>query len=160
MARYAIAIVLLCLPLASATAQGDEGPPRWAANIARKQQVIMRGLPKPYSSLRDSSPDTTAKLRRGAYVFERHCSSCHGWNGEGAGPEAFALVPAPADLEWLAGSPKAKADPYMYWAVAEGGDRFESDMPAFKGTLQRNDIWSVVAYIRAGLPRRASEEVR
>jgi mono/diheme cytochrome c family protein len=155
MTRYVIAISLLCLPLAAATAQDEEGPPRWAANIARKQQVLMHGLPKPYDSLRDASPDSTIKLRRGAYLFERHCSSCHGSNGGGAGPDAFALVPAPADLEWLAGMPKSKADPYTYWAIAEGGDRFQSDMPAFKNTLRRNDIWSVVAYIRAGLPRRA-----
>ena len=113
----------------------------------------MHGLPKSYSSLRDPMRDTSSKFRRGAYVFEQHCSSCHGWNGQGGGPEAFALVPAPADLEWLRATPKAKADPYMYWVIAEGGRDFESEMPAFKGRLPRNDIWSVVAYIRAGLPR-------
>ena len=153
MSRSVFAIALLCLPLAAATAQGDEGPPRWAANMARKQQVIMHGLPEAYSSLRDPLPDTRAKVRRGAYVFQQHCSSCHGWNGQGSGPEAFALVPAPADLEWLRGAPKAKADPYTYWAIADGGRQFESEMPAFKDKLARNDIWSVVAYIRAGLPR-------
>lgn len=153
MNRYVFAIALMCLPPASATAQGDEGPPRWAANIARKQQVIMYGLPKAYSSVLDPLPDTSDKLRRGAYVFEQHCSSCHGWNGQGAGPEAFALVPAPADLEWLRGTPKAQADPYTYWAIAEGGGQFESEMPAFKGKLPPNDVWSVIAYIRAGLPR-------
>jgi mono/diheme cytochrome c family protein len=118
MSRYLFAIALLCMPLAAATAQGDEGPPRWAANLARKQQVIMHGLPRTYGSLRDPMPDTSAKLRRGAYVFEQRCSSCHGWNGHGAGPEAFALIPAPADLEWLHAAPKAKADPYMYWVIA------------------------------------------
>lgn len=158
MKGYAFAVMLLCLPLAAATAQGGESLPRWAANIARKQQVVMQGVPRPYNSLRDTSPDTSVKLRRGAYVFETHCSSCHGWNGQGSGPEAFGLVPAPADLEWLAGTPKTKADPYVYWAIAEGGDQFQSDMPAFKNTLQRKDIWSVVAYIRAGLPRRMPSE--
>ena len=153
MSRYLVAIALLSMPLAGATAQGDEGPPRWAANLARKQQVIMHGLPKAYGALRDPMPDTSAKLRRGAYIFEQRCSSCHGWNGHGAGPEAFALVPAPADLEWLRAAPKAKAEPYMYWVIAEGGRDFESEMPAFKGSLPRNDIWSVAAYIRAGLPR-------
>jgi len=28
-------------------------------------------------------------------------------------------------------------------------------MPAFKGRLAKRDIWAVVAYIRAGLPRRS-----
>lgn len=151
---YGIVFAAIAVPLAAAAAQSDEGPPRWAANIARKQQVIMHGLPPAYAAIHDPSPDTDVKLRRGAAVFERHCSSCHGWNGQGAGPEAFALVPAPADLEWLARTPKNKANPYMYWTIAEGGREFESDMPAFKTTLPRKDIWAVIAYVRAGLPRK------
>jgi len=47
----------------------------------------------------------------------------------------------------------------MYWTIAEGGQWLGSDMPSFKGTLSRNDIWSVIAYIRAGLgTRRASSD--
>jgi len=64
-------------------------------------------------------------------------------------------VPAPADLEWLARTPKGRADPYIYWTVAEGGREFESDMPAFKRRLAKRDIWALVAYIRAGLPHRS-----
>ena len=63
------------------------------------------------------------------------------------------MVPAPADLEWLRNTPKARADPYMYWTISEGGREFESEMPAFKGKLSKNEIWSVISYIRAGLPR-------
>jgi mono/diheme cytochrome c family protein len=154
MIRRFVAIVLSALPLAAASAQSDEGPPRWAANIARKQQVIMHGLPPAYAAVRDPLPESSAKLRRGAFVFEKNCSSCHGWNGQGTGPEAFAMVPAPADLEWLANTPKLRADRYMFWTISEGGRAFESEMPAFKGKLPKNDIWSVIAYIRAGLPRR------
>ena len=155
MIRYGFAAAMIVLPLAAAVAQSDEGPPRWAANIVRKQQVIMHGVPAPYVNLRDPRPDTEAKLRRGRTVFDRNCAACHGWSGEGTGPDAFALVPAPADLEWLAHTPKSRADPYIYWTVAEGGRAFESEMPAFKGKLSKSDIWSVVAYIRAGLPRRS-----
>ncbi|MEP7316885.1 MAG: c-type cytochrome, partial [Sphingomicrobium sp.] len=126
MIRYAMLIALAGLPIAAAAAQSDQGPPRWAANIVRKQHVIMNGIPRPYSMARDPSPDTNAKLRRGAAVFDRHCSSCHGWTGQGTGPEAFALVPAPADLEWLARTPKSRSAPYMYWTIAEGGRTFES----------------------------------
>ena len=155
MIRFALVIAALGLPLAASAAQSDEGPPRWAANSARKQFVIMNGIPAPYVAMRDPLADTAAKLRRGRTVFEQHCSSCHGWAGHGGGPEAFALVPAPADLEWLARTPKRRSDPYVYWSIAEGGQRFDSDMPAFKGRLPRNDIWAVTAYIRAGLPRRS-----
>jgi mono/diheme cytochrome c family protein len=155
MIRYLTAAALLCLPLAASAAQPDEGPPRWAANIARKQYVIMYGIPRPYAALRDRTAPVAAKLSRGAIVFDRQCSSCHGWTGQGTGPEAFALVPAPADLEWLARTPRIRSEPYMYWSIAEGGRQFESDMPAFKRTLSKSDTWAVIAYIRAGLPRKS-----
>ena len=155
MIRQAVLVGLIVFPLAALAAQSDEGPPRWAANIARKQHVIMVGLPQAYARARDPLRDTPAKFSRGAQVFDRHCASCHGSNGQGSGPEAFALVPAPADLEWLARTPKGRAGPYMYWTIAEGGGQFESDMPSFKRKLSPKDIWSVIAYVRAGMPHRS-----
>jgi mono/diheme cytochrome c family protein len=155
MIRYVLAAAIVAVPVASAVAQSDEGPPRWAANIVRKQQVIMHGVPSPYAAMHDSTPDTRAKLQRGRMVFDRNCAACHGWSGQGAGPEAFAQIPAPADLEWLARTPRSRAQPYMYWTVAEGGRAFESEMPAFEGKLAKKDIWAVIAYVRAGLPRRS-----
>ena len=41
----------------------------------------------------------------------------------------------------------------MYWSIAEGGQPFGSDMPAFKATLPRQDIWALIRYIRDGMPR-------
>jgi mono/diheme cytochrome c family protein len=155
MMRYAIAAAIIALPVAAALAQSDEGPPRWAANIVRKQQVIMHGVPRPYATMHDATADTGAKLQRGRAVFDRNCAACHGWTGQGTGPDAFAQVPAPADLEWLARTPKRRSEPYMYWTVADGGQAFESEMPAFKNKLGRKDIWAVIAYVRAGLPRRS-----
>jgi mono/diheme cytochrome c family protein len=153
MTRYVLLLAIIGLPIAAAAAQSDEGPPRWAANIVRKQHVIMHGLPPAYANAHDPLPTTDKKLRRGRMLFDAHCTPCHGWTGQGSGPEAFALVPAPADLEWLARTPKRPAEPYMYWSIAEGGRQFESDMPAFKDRLKKKDIWALIAYIRAGLPR-------
>ena len=155
MLRYVLAAAIMAVPVAAAVAQSDEGPPRWAANIVRKQQVIMHGVPQPYAAMHDPTPDTEAKLRRGRFLFDSHCTACHGWTGQGTGPEAFAQVPAPADLEWLARTPKKRSEPYMYWAVAEGGKDFESEMPTFKDRLSTKDMWAVIAYVRAGLPRRS-----
>jgi len=155
MNRYAIFTAALLLSVEGAIAQSDEGPPRWAANLVRKQQVIMHGVPRTYAAMRDPSPDTDAKLQRGSKIFDQHCAACHGWEGNGAGPEAFAQIPAPADLEWLARTPKDQAQPYVYWTIAEGGSAFESEMPAFKGKLSRREIWSVTAYLRAGMPHRS-----
>lgn len=152
MIRYTIAFVMIASTVSVAVAQSDQGPPRWAANIVRKQQVIMHGVPRPYTNMHDPQPDTDAKLRHGRLIFERNCAACHGSTGEGTGPDAFAQVPAPADLQWLARTPKNRAQPYMYWTVSEGGQSFDSQMPAFKDKLSKKDIWSVIAYVRAGLP--------
>ena len=157
MFRFVVGIAVVALPMALVAAQLDEGPPRWMANLARKQQVIMSGIPEPYAAATDESSDTPTKIRQGAAVFERHCASCHGLSGQGSGPEAFAMVPAPADLEWLARTPKNKSGPYMYWSIAEGGKPFDSEMPAYKQTLSQEDIWSVIAYVRSGFWRRESD---
>ena len=101
MIRYLTAAAILFLPLAASAAQPDEGPPRWAANIARKQHVIMAGIPRPYSAMHDPLPDTSAKLRRGAALFERHCASCHGWNGQEAGRKrSHSFRPRPTWNGW------------------------------------------------------------
>lgn len=155
MRRVSLVIAVVGLPLAAIAAPADQGQPRWMANIARKQHVIMNGVPRPYGMARDPWRDTASKLRRGRDIFDQKCASCHGWSGQGTGPDAFALVPAPADLEWLAGKPKSKADPYIYWSIAEGGRAFDSEMPAYKQTLSKRDIWSVTAYLRAGMPGRS-----
>jgi mono/diheme cytochrome c family protein len=154
MTRYAIAAALTLSAIAGAAlAQPDTGPPHWMANMSRLHQVVMNGIPRPYAAMRDPSPDTLAKLRRGAAVFDRHCAACHGVSGQGSGPDAFALVPAPADLEWLVRTPESRSESYMDWSIAEGGKSFGSEMPAFKQTLSRKDRWSVIAYIRAGFSR-------
>ena len=149
MIRYLTLAVMLAVP---SIEPPEDSLSRWKANIARHQKVVMYGVPAPYDAVRDPTPDNDEKLRRGAALFDRQCSSCHGWSGRGTGPEGFFLVPAPADLAWLAQTPREKAEPYIYWSIAEGGGAFDSEMPAYKHTLSVEDIWSVTAYLRAGMP--------
>jgi len=146
------ALLAAAFTTASFAQPEEENLSRWKANMARHQLVAMRGVPAPYAEMRDPTPDSDAKLKRGTMVFDRTCSSCHGWSGRGNGPEGFFLVPVPADLEWLTGQPKDRAEPYIYWSIAEGGTRFQSEMPAFKDKLSKEDIWALTAYLRAGMP--------
>jgi mono/diheme cytochrome c family protein len=37
-------------------------------------------------------------VKLGRETFQKYCASCHGIGGEGNGPAAFALRPAPSDL--------------------------------------------------------------
>jgi mono/diheme cytochrome c family protein len=152
MIRFLASAAIAALVAAPAVEPPEDSLSRWKANMARHQQVVMYGVPDPYRAIGDPLPDTDEKLRRGAAIFDRQCSSCHGWSGRGTGPEGFFLVPAPADLAWLAHAPKDKANPYIYWSIAEGGAAFESEMPAFKHSLSQEDVWAVTAYLRAGMP--------
>ena len=154
MSRYLLFAAMIALPVAAAFAQPDEEDSlsRWKANMARHQQVMMNGVPAPYDAMRDPTPDSDAKLKRGAMLFDRNCSSCHGWSGHGTGPEGFFLVPAPADLQWLTQAPRERSGSYIYWSIAEGGAKFESEMPAYKQSLSKEDIWALSAYLRAGMP--------
>lgn len=149
--RYLTVGAVSVFAFALAAFQSDMDQPRWMANMARHQKVVMYGVPAPYNAVRDPYLDTQAKLRRGAAVFDKNCASCHGWSGNGTGSEGMFLVPVPADLEWLARTPKTRSDPYIYWSIAEGGHAFNSEMPAYKRTLSKRDIWAVTAFVRSGM---------
>jgi mono/diheme cytochrome c family protein len=128
--------------------------PGMMANMTRHHQVMMYGVPAPYRSLRDPLRNTPDKLSRGAAVFEQNCASCHGESGRGEGPAGEQLVPPPANLAWLAHTPMSRSDPYMYWTIAEGGTSIGSDMPSFRESLSRDEIWAVISYVREGLGLR------
>jgi mono/diheme cytochrome c family protein len=114
---------------------------------------MMFGIPVLYASARDPLPNTPATLSRGATILRQNCAACHGPSGYGNGPAGKELVPPPADLAWLAKTPEGRSDPYMLWTNSEGGQPVGSDMPSFKTRLSTDEIWSVIAYVRAGLPR-------
>ena len=43
-------------------------------------------------------------------------------------------------------------DEYLVWSISEGGKQFGSAMPTFKDNLSREEIWQIIAYMRAGFP--------
>jgi hypothetical protein len=83
--RLLLAAGFLALLSAAAPSIGqpENDLSRWKANMTRHQQVLMHGIPAPYDKMRDPSPDNAARMRVGAALFARHCSSCHGWSGRG-----------------------------------------------------------------------------
>jgi mono/diheme cytochrome c family protein len=120
----------------------------------RHRYAMMSGIPAPYASLRNPLPRTATTIAHGATVYTQSCAACHGPSCAGNGEAGRSLSPRPTNLAWLAQMPMARWDPFMYWAIAEGGAQFGSAMPAFKDALSKDDIWSVIAYIEAGFPKR------
>ena len=124
MIRILIAAALLASPAATATAdQPEQNLSRWKANMSRHQQVLMKGLPAPYDRIKDPVPDTEGKLRRGAALFDRHCSSCHGWSGSGGGSEGFFLVSGARGARMALAGAEGAGPPLTSMEHIEGGRR-------------------------------------
>lgn len=134
---------------------GRDGMNGMAGSMPRHRQAMMSGVPAPYDRLANPLPRTRATLDRGAKVYTEDCASCHGPTGRGDGEGGRDLSPPPGNLAWLSRMPMVRWDPFMYWAVAEGGTSFGTAMPAFKDTLSEDDIWAVIAYVQAHLPQVA-----
>ena len=92
-----------------------------------------------------------AALAEGGPLYKDYCLSCHGETGLGNGNLAYALTPSPALLAYMVQQPIA-VDHYLLWSIAEGGEQFGSSMPAFKDRLSREQIFQIIAYLRAGFP--------
>lgn len=69
----------------------------------------------------------------------------------GHGDAGLALYPSPALLADLVRMPQA-VDEYLVWAISDGGAPFGTKMPAFKNALTRDQMWQIIAFMRAGFP--------
>lgn len=120
-------------------------------NSPRHRYVMTSGTPAPYDALRNPLAQDRQTIERGATVYQQNCAACHGPTGAGDGVAGRNLSPPPADLTQLAGMPMGGSDTFLYWTIAEGGAPVGSAMPAYKDALAKNDIWSVIIYLRAEL---------
>ena len=81
-------------------------------------------------------------VKRGRAVFTATCQKCHGPQAKGDGPDSDPRSPA-ADL----------TDEFRFELNPEGvlyhkvWDGHPPEMPAFKSTLTRDQVWQVVAYV-------------
>lgn len=126
-----------------------------AGSTVRHHTAKTGGIPAPYTNVHNPLPATPENAQRGASVYAADCASCHGEDGRGDGPGSRGLKPPPAELGWLARVPTRRLDAYMDWTVAEGGPPLGTAMPSFKGKLSDQDIWAVIGYIQARLPKTA-----
>jgi mono/diheme cytochrome c family protein len=124
-----------------------------AGSALRHRLALNGAIPAPYATMRNPLPATPENARRGAAIYEARCASCHGALGLGDGPASRSLVPQPAELSWITQLPPSRWDAFMYWSTAAGGAAYQTPMPAFKGVLSDDEIWSVVGYIQARLPK-------
>jgi len=126
-------------------------PRAMMVRLLRHTTFMQYGVGAPYAGKASTVPKTAEMIAAGGKIYAANCASCHGANGLGNGEAAFALSPSPALLAYMIQRP-ISVDEYLLWTISEGGKQFETKMPAFKDKLSEDDIWRVVAYMRAGFP--------
>jgi mono/diheme cytochrome c family protein len=89
------------------------------------------------------APDT---VKKGRGLFTSRCQKCHGLQGKGDGPDADPKN-KPADL--TASKAADNPDGVLFYKVANGQP---PKMPAFKGLMSRDEIWTVVEYVKSLRP--------
>ncbi|MCD6671800.1 MAG: cytochrome c [Burkholderiaceae bacterium] len=109
-----------------------------------------------------------AVLGQGRKLYDRYCASCHGANLEGQ-PDWTKRLPSgrmPAPPHDATGHTWHHASDVLFGIVKGGVEKYapagyESDMPAFGGTLSDPEIRAVLSYIRSTWPedvKRRHEE--
>jgi mono/diheme cytochrome c family protein len=92
-----------------------------------------------------------AAAERGAALFREHCAICHGERADGRGVRGSTMAHPPADLtrpDWRRGRTPRR----LYFGISEGVRG--TPMPAWKATLEPDEIWDLAAHLLA-LPRSA-----
>jgi mono/diheme cytochrome c family protein len=127
------------------------GGPEQRSRLVRHRTYMIEGVPENYQGVASPIEPSDKALTAGAELYAQHCAVCHGQKGRGGGDAGFTLKPSPALKTFISRRPWA-ADEYLLWSVAEGGTAFGSSMPAFREQLTRQQMWQIIAFMRAGFP--------
>ena len=83
-------------------------------------------------------------VANGGKLYAKHCIACHGQAGYGDGPAAASLKPPPADLTGRHANTHTAGD--LFWWVGNGIRG--TAMPAFAATLDEDERWDLINYVR------------
>lgn len=133
---------------------GHMGPMQ-RQRMLRHWTFMHQGVPEGYRGQSSTIAINGQTITDGASLYAEHCASCHGSTGRGDGEAGRSLTPSPALLAHLIRTPMA-VDEYLFWTITEGGAQFDTDMPAHKEKLQPDEIWRIIAFMRAGFPGPAA----
>jgi len=88
---------------------------------------------------------TPANVEKGRIAFSHYCAACHGLDGQNTGvPFADRMSPpVPRLNSWQV---QTYTDGQIEWVIENGIS--PTGMPASKGILTDQEIWSIVVFIR------------
>ena len=119
--------------------------------MARHWTFMHGGIPSEYRGQFNALVPTHSAVKDGGILYQQKCAVCHGAEGMGDGVAAKSLSPSPALLAYMIQTPML-VDEYLMWSISEGGMAFGTAMPAFKDKLSAEEIWKIIAFMRAGFP--------
>jgi len=123
---------------------GCQATPRgkWetAAVTRAKHWVFVRN-----KDVKNPLPATSENIAEGKEAFSHYCIACHGLDGQNTGVP-FAENIAPPVPSLASSDVQSYTDGQLKWVIDKG--IFPSGMPASKGILTDEEIWSTVLYIR------------
>ena len=100
-------------------------------------------------------PDAPATLTDGKEAFSHYCVACHGMDGQNTGvPFADHISPPIPSL--ASSEVQSYTDGQLKWILDNGIS--PSGMPGSKGTLNDDELWSIVVYLRH-LPASGSQGI-
>ncbi len=89
--------------------------------------------------------DIPAHVADGKEAFGHYCVACHGMDGQNTGvPFADQMSPPPPPLNSI--EVQSYTDGQLKWVIDNGLS--PSGMPASRGTLSDDEIWSIVVFLR------------
>ncbi len=123
----------------------------WYLGISAQQSITMRSIWLTVPDL-----DDPAALQRAAGHYEMVCAACHG--SPAGPPEQFAddLVPAPPRL--IVQMDNWHPDARVFWTVKHGIKH--SAMPAWPAQLRDDEVWDMVAFLKAMSAMQPEEYAR
>ena len=101
-------------------------------------------IPEKYKKMKNPTKATKQSLMIGKMLYNKHCKSCHGSNGEGDGPKARRLETTMRDF----GNDEVKnqADGVLYYKSFIG----RGEMPNFEKDIpEKEDRWFIINYMRS-----------
>jgi mono/diheme cytochrome c family protein len=134
-------------------------PGKWETSaMTRIKHGVTVGGKKDRNPLAESAEN----IENGRGAFAHYCVACHGLDGQNTGvPFADKMSPPVPSLK--SERVQSYADGQLKWIVDNGLS--PSGMPASKGILTDEEIWSIVVYIRhlpgagsLGEPKMYAEE--
>jgi len=88
---------------------------------------------------------TRENIDEGRQNFSHYCYACHGLDGQATGvPFSDSMSPPVPSL--ASRRVQSYSDGQLYWVIQNG--LWPSGMPAAKGVLTDEEMWSLVLYIR------------